>query len=638
MNEQAALNTSTYPLPHTLSISAFSTPGVKAINQDAYAFHISDKLNQSSVFVIADGVSSSTVSQIASDFATKQFIKLFNMAPEQWSVKTRAKTIIEEINALLYTRTQRSPFCYTPEKGYVCTLTVAVVTGNHMDVFHVGDCEIQVVSENLPSCLSLTNPHRQISETAPSQSYLTKALGVQAHIDIDHTTFTLNSSTTFSLSSDGVYEFVSLPTILEKINDADTLSENQAALVVHEAFTKGSNDNLTLLLVTVHVASIDGLSEHSPPSNADVATLSTPNSSLLNRSSRVQLIASSEKSGTAVSPPNKQPDKQVCEAPDTIDLSTGDEVDGLKLERQLYTSARSHVFIATNSSCEATHTNNPVIVKTPSTDFTQSPEMLNGFLIESWFSRRINSAHVIKSPTFADLGLPYSPSAFYSISEYVQGQTLAQWAVDNPTPPLEQVRNIIEQVGKGLQAMHRQGILHRDIRPDNIIISEQGHCTIIDLGSAALVDAPSLYSEATIPGAALFAAPEYFLGNVGTERSDLFSLAVLTYYLLCGHYPYQTKLAHCSTLAQQKKLKYQTAIDPKRPIPNWVDNALKRALHVNPDKRFSSLSEFLFSLRYPNPSQNTAYEPLVKRHPLFVYKVLILALIFSNLATLILFN
>ena len=636
MNEQAPLNAPFNPPANTLSVSAFSTAGVKAINQDAYAFHVSDNPNQSSVFVIADGVSSSTVSQIASDFATRQFIRLFNMAPEQWSVKSRAETIIKEINALLYTRTQKSPFCYTPEKGYVCTFTVAVVTGNRVDVFHVGDCQIQVLSKNAQSPILLTKPHRQVSESEPSQSYLTKALGVQANIDIDHTTLTLNSSSTLSISSDGVYEFVSLPSILKKINESETLPENQAALVVHEAFTRGSDDNLTLLLVKVLVASADGLNVHSHPPYAGVS--SSPHSSVLNRPLGDQLITNSEVSDAVVNYSNQQSDLQVCEEPATANLSTGDEIDGLKLERQLYTSARSHVFIATHSFCEAINTNSPVVVKTPATDFTLSPEMLNGFLIESWFARRINSSHVIKSPTFIDLGLPYSPSAFYSVSEYVQGQTLAQWAVDNPTPPLEQVRNIIEQVGKGLQAMHRQGILHRDIRPDNIIISEQGHCTIIDLGSAALADAPSLYSDTPIPGAALFAAPEYFIGNVGSERSDLFSLAVLTYYLLCGRYPYRTKLAHCRTLAEQKKLTYQTALDPKRPIPNWVDSALKRALHVNPDKRFSTLSEFLFSLRYPNPSQHTEYEPLVKRHPLFVYKVLILALIFSNLVTLILFN
>ena len=441
MNEQAPLNDPFNPPANTLSVSAFSTAGVKAINQDAYAFYVSDNPNQSSVFVIADGVSSSTVSQVASDFATRQFIKLFNMAPEQWSVKTRAETIIKEINALLYTRTQRSPFCYTPEKGYVCTFTVAVVTGNRVDVFHVGDCQIQVLSKNAQSPILLTKPHRQVSESEPSQSYLTKALGVQANIDIDHTTLTLNSSSTLSISSDGVYEFVSLPTILKKINEAETLPENQAALVLHEAFSRGSDDNLTLLLVKVLVASSDGLSVHRHPPYTGVST--SPHSSVLNRPLGDQLIPNSEVSDAVVNYSNQQSDLQVCEEPATANLSTGDEIDGLKLERQLYTSARSHVFIATNSSCEAIHTYSPVVVKTPATDFALSPEMLNGFLIESWFARRINSSHVIKSPTFTDLGLPYSPSAFYSVSEYVQGQTLAQWAVDNPTAPLEQVRNII---------------------------------------------------------------------------------------------------------------------------------------------------------------------------------------------------
>lgn len=602
MCEQATPSTGNYSIPYKLSVSAYSTRGVKSINQDAYVYRLSSNpRNQSSIFVIADGVSSSTVSQIASDFATRQFIELFDIAPEQWSIKTSAETIIREINALLYTRTQKSPFCYTPEKGYVCTLSVAVITGNHVDVFHVGDSQIQAVFKDAHDPVLLTQPHRHASCSAPSQTYLSNALGAKASIDIDYMSLTLDSPCTIAISTDGVYEFVALPSVLKKINHEETLAENQAALVVHEAFDKGSEDNLTLILVhiqTGHFSDIDKC-EHFP------LTL--------------------RQSGAPVLTELKE-------------LKTGDEIDGIKIERQLYTSARSHAFVSCIPASEETRTHRPVVVKTPATDFTQSQEMLSGFLIESWFSRRVNSVHLIKSPTFADLGLPHAPSAIYSISEFVQGQTLAQWAIDNPTPSLEQVRTIVEQVGKGLQALHRQGILHRDIRLENIIISAQGHCTLIDLGSAALVDAPSLYSHTPIPGAALFAAPEYFLGNIGTERSDLFSLAVLTYYLLCGRYPYSTKLAHCRTLADQKKLKYETALDPMRPIPAWVDNALKRALHVNPDKRYSSLSEFIFSLRYPNPSHQTAYEPLVKRHPLFVYRLLVLALVFSNLVTLIVFN
>ncbi|AXT37299.1 serine/threonine protein kinase [Alteromonas sp. BL110] len=618
MNEQAALQTSTYSLPCTLSVSAFSTSGVKEINQDAYAYHLSsNELNQNSIFVVADGVSSSTVSQVASDFATRQFTTLFNIAPEQWTVKTRAETIIKEINALLYTRTQKSAFCYTPEKGYVCTLSVAIVTGNHLDVFHVGDSQIEVMTDDAKDPILLTRPHRQVSDSEPSQTYLANALGVKASIEIDHTSLTLTSPSTIAISTDGVYEFVALPSILNKINNAPTLSENQAALVVHEAFNNGSADNLTLLLIKVEF-------RH----NGEQTVLSAVEDTDSN-SYRV--------SNTVGHYNSKLPSKSIDELA-FAELKIGDEIDGFKLERQLYTSARSHVFIAMQSPSPVASTNNTVVVKTPATDFSQSPEMLNGFLLENWFLRRVNSPHIVKSPTFTDLGCQNTPTAFYSVSSYVQGQTLTQWSIDNPTPSLEQIRNIIEQVGKGLQAMHRQGMLHRDIRPDNIIISEQGHCTLIDLGSAALKDAPSLYSDAPIPGAALFAAPEYFLGNVGTERSDLFSLALLTYYLLCGRYPYHSKLAHCHTFAEQKKLKYETALDPKRPIPTWVDSALKRALHINPDKRYSSLSEFIHSLRYPNPSEHTTYQPLVKRHPLFVYKALILALIVSNLITLILFN
>ena len=595
MNQHAAQKTPVNRLPNKIYVSAFSTRGVKEINQDAYAYHISsNELSPSHVFVIADGVSSSTVSQVASDFATSEFVKLFNIAPEQWSIKTRAEAIIKELNARLYTRTQRSAFCYTPEKGYVCTLSVAILTGNRLDVFHVGDCQVQLVSDNATSPVLLTHPHRHVSDSEPSQTYLSNALGVKANIDIDHTSHTLSASSTIAISTDGVHEFVSLPGILNKINGAEILSENQSALLVHEAFNQGSDDNLTLLLIKYQIGNESGSND-------------------------------------------SEPHVHLCK-PAFKELETGDKIDGITLERQLYSSARSHVFIASLQAHKGTHEQHPVVVKTPSTDFSQSPEMLNVFLIESWFARRLNSTHVVKSPTHLNLGLKHRPTAFYSISDYVKGQTLAQWSFDNPTPSLEQIRDIIEQVGKGLQAMHRQGILHRDIRPENIMISEQGHCTIIDLGSAALADAPSLYSSAPIPGAALFAAPEYFLGNIGTERSDLFSLAVLTYYLLCGRYPYHSKLAHCRTFAEQKKLKYETALDPKRPIPTWVDSALKRALHVNPDKRYSTLSEFLYSLRYPNPTQHTAYEPLVKRHPLFVYKVLILALIFSNLVTLILFN
>ena len=154
--------------------------------------------------------------------------------------------------------------CPIAEKGYVCTLSVAILTGNRLDVFHVGDCQVQLVSDNATSPVLLTHPHRHVSDSEPSQTYLSNALGVKANIDIDHTSHTLSASSTIAISTDGVHEFVSLPGILNKINGAEILSENQSALLVHEAFNQGSDDNLTLLLIKYQIGNESGSNDSEP--------------------------------------------------------------------------------------------------------------------------------------------------------------------------------------------------------------------------------------------------------------------------------------------------------------------------------------------------------------------------------------
>ncbi|BFT30701.1 bifunctional protein-serine/threonine kinase/phosphatase [Alteromonas sp. D210916BOD_24] len=574
----------------SITVSAYTSKGNKPINQDALAYRIGTHSSNSdaqsaSIFVIADGVSSSTVSQIASDFATSQFLALFTIAPEQWSLADTALTIIKELNARLYTRNQQSAFCYTPEKGYVCTLSVLIVYDGQLHIFHVGDGEISVMSQD--ESVTLTQAHRQPCEEDPRHSYLSGALGVSADIAIDHITYTLTAPCTIAMSTDGVHEFIDIKTVLTQIHGNAVLTSDMAEKQVQQAIHNGSTDNLTLVLVKLsHIAPVEQ-------------------------------------------------NKKKADFPEVIALQVGDCVDNLELKRQLYTSARSHAFLAQPLSLRSEVNNSSLVVKVPATDFAQSAQALKQCCIETWMARRISSAHVIQSPLFSEIGLPQTPNAFYCLTNFVDGQTLAQWMLDNPLPSLEQVRNIIEQVADGLQAMHRQGILHRDIRPDNIMITPEGFCTIIDLGEAALIDAPSLYSDSPIPGDVLYCAPEYFLGEVGNEQSDLFSLAVLTYALLCGRYPYGTKVAHCRTLAAQYKLKYETAMDVQRSIPLWIDSTLQRALHIVPVKRFATLSEFVFALRYPHPGRHNHAQPLIKRHPLFFYKALALILVLTNLITLI---
>lgn len=82
-----------------------------------------------------------------------------------------------------------------------------------------------------------------------------------------------------------------------------------------------------------------------------------------------------------------------------------------------------------------------------------------------------------------------------------------------------------------------------------------------------------------ILGTAQYTAPEYFLGEAGTERSDLFSLAVITYQMLSGRLPYGAEVAKTRTLSAQRKLQYASVLDADREIPAWIDAVLERAVH-----------------------------------------------------------
>ena len=129
----------------------------------------------------------------------------------------------------------------------------------------------------------------------------------------------------------------------------------------------------------------------------------------------------------------------------------------------------------------------------------------------------------------------------YVVTEFIDGQTLTQWMIDNPKPDLETVRGIVEQIARGLRAFHRKEMLHQDLRPDNIMIDRTGTAKIIDFGSTKITGvaetAPSAGPD-EILGTVQYTAPEYFLGENGSPRSDMFSLGVITYQMLTGKLPY----------------------------------------------------------------------------------------------------
>jgi serine/threonine protein kinase len=167
-------------------------------------------------------------------------------------------------------------------------------------------------------------------------------------------------------------------------------------------------------------------------------------------------------------------------------------------------------------------------------------------------------------------------------------------------------------------------MLHQDIRPDNIMIDSTGTVKIIDFGSTRIkgvAEAEPSGVRDDILGTLQYTAPEYFLGEQASSRSDLFSLGVVTYQMLTGRLPYGAKAAQARTRSQVGKLTYRPAVHGSREVPLWIDGALEKAVHPNPYKRYDSLSEFLFDLRHPNASYvKTSSAPLIERNPLLFWK------------------
>jgi serine/threonine protein phosphatase PrpC/predicted Ser/Thr protein kinase len=550
-----------------ISVGQFSDKGAKETNQDFHGVLIPGEplLSLKGIAVVlADGISSSSVSRVAAESAVKGFLTDYYCTSESWSVRTSAQRVLEATNSWLHSQT-RSQYAYDKDRGYVCTLSAMVIKSTTAHLFHIGDSRIYRLSGN--TLEQLTNDHRIVISS--QQSYLGRALGVNPQIEIDYQMLRLEPGDVFVLATDGVYEHLSARRMAKAVNEGGGDLEAAAKTIVDQAFEAGSEDNLTVQIVRV-----DGLPDG---------------------------VASE-----VFAQPHELPLPPLLEARAVFD--------GYRIVRELHGSSRSHIYLAVDVESEAV-----VTIKIPSIDLRDDPAYLKRFMMEEWVARRIDSPHVLK-PCL----LQRKRNFLYVATEFIDGQTLTQWMIDNPKPSLETVRGIVEQIAKGLRAFHRKEMLHQDIRPDNIMIDATGTVKIIDFGSTKItgvVEAEPSGNRSDILGTQQYIAPEYFLGEPATSRSDLFSLGIITYQMLTGRLPYGTQIANARTRSQFNGLVYRPASHVDRELPQWVDGTLEKAVHPNPHKRYDSFSEFLFDLRHPNANYlSTSSTPLIERNPLLFWK------------------
>lgn len=551
-----------------VSVGQFSDKGVKPLNQDFVGWFAPREPQLSlkgMAFAMADGISSSDVSHIASETAVSSLLNDYYCTSDAWSVKTAIERVLAATNSWLYAQGRSSPDHLDKDKGYVCTLSALVLKSAQAHLFNVGDTRIyRMRGQGLEQ---LTTDHR--TWVSAERSHLSRALGAELSQPPDYRSLPLQMGDTFILATDGIHEFCDADGMMHAIQHHRDNLDTAARRITELALQRGSDDNLSIQIVR-----IDELPGESAP--------------LLH--------------------------EQIEQLPFPPILEAQADFDGYTIVRELHSSSRSHVYLAVDNDSGI-----QVTLKIPSIDLRDNEEYLERLLMEEWIARRVNSNHVLRAATSAR-----QRRYLYTVMEYVQGQSLAQWQRDNPRPDLETVRSIIEQVAKGLGALHRMEILHQDIRPNNLMIDAHGTVKIIDFGSArvaGIVEASGLGDSRDMLGTALYMAPEYFMGEVGTTRSDLFSLGILAYHLLSGQFPFGTDVSKVRTASALRRLNYQSVLDDDRAIPAWVDETLRRAVHPNPEKRYQELSEFTYDLRHPNKAYlNKTRPPLIERNPVAVWQ------------------
>ncbi|WP_116475344.1 bifunctional protein-serine/threonine kinase/phosphatase [Zobellella maritima] len=565
--------------PLSASCGQHSLAGLKPENQDALGFYAPDNpllLDAKGLAcALADGISSSELASLASQSAISSFLSDYFSTPDSWSVKQSGAKVLTAINIWLCG--QGNQFL-NESRAAATTFSAVVIKSTTAHLFHVGDTRIYLWRGG--DLELLTQDHRL--RLGHDREYLSRALGVGYGLEIDYKSLPVESGDSFVLVTDGVHEHVpdqQLKTLLRQYPDPDRCARH----ICEVALEQGSDDN-----ISCQVLRIDQLPR--PEVEEVYARLTT--------------------------------------LPFPPELEQGMVLDGYRIIRELHASSTSQLYLAVD-----TDSGNKVVLKTPSVNFEDDPAYLERFQLEEWVGRRINSPHVVRTIE------QQRPRRFlYYVLEYIEGRTLEQKLDDEGPLSLDEVRRLLPQMIAGLRAFHRLDMLHQDLKPGNILLTDEGLVKIIDFGSAriaGIADIATPIARNTLLGTKQYTAPEYLLGVPGSPQSDQFALGCIVYQMLSGQLPYGEALAAATGKGHLNRLRYTSLRNYQPQLPHWVDRAIARAVSLQPGQRYQALSEFEADIRKPNPAYLQEQQlPLVERHPLAFWRTLSLLLLLGNVLLL----
>jgi serine/threonine-protein kinase len=274
-------------------------------------------------------------------------------------------------------------------------------------------------------------------------------------------------------------------------------------------------------------------------------------------------------------------------------LDPGQSVlDRYRVERALGRGAMGSVYLAHDDKL-----GERVALKVVSSHLAIEPaELVERFRREVQAARKVTHPNVIR---IYDLGED-DPLLFLSM-EYVEGQTLAALVTQRGPMPLSDALATLQEVTAGVAAAHAVGVVHRDLKPQNVLVGRTTEGSraikVIDFGLAKALFMPGMTATGLILGTPEYMAPEQVRGGTTDERTDVYALGALAYFLLCGRPPFSGDTPIAIGFAHLHEAP-RRPIELRADIPPVVEAAILRALAKQPGDRFQSASELSAALRH----------------------------------------
>ena len=412
--------------------------------------------------------------------------------------------------------------------GMATTLTAIVLRGQRMHVLHVGDSRLYRLRNEALELLT--------TDHVAGPHALERAIGAEENVRVDYAEQVAKPNDRLLLATDGVHGALSFAQIQAELSRRQA-PEAAAQLLVDAALAANIGDNATALVLDVL--------DLPPPDLVDIEGV----------------IAA-----RPIAPPPKQ----------------GGEIDGYALLRVLADAKYSRVFLARDIGGAS-----EVVLKFPKPGAAAEATFRQAYLRESWIAARV------RSPFVGEMIEPGDERAtqLYSVMPFYGHETLERRLLRPPPVRLAEGLAIATGLGKALAALHRAGVIHRDVKPDNVILTPSGP-KLIDLGVARL---PHLeeFPSSDVPGTASYMAPQLLEGQPGDESSDLFALGVTLFRMWTGGaYPYGEiePFSH-------PRFGTPTPLARKRPdLPSWLDQTLSRAIAADPRERQADVLELVLEL------------------------------------------